>query len=131
MGVSQDRSKGFFKKTYKDKPELRRIVEMVKVKKGRMLDIGSGGGLISECLPFYFPNVRIHGCDVSASAIRYAKKFGTGKVTYRAMKKRLPYSSNYFDACICTDVLEHIPDVPYFLRDSYFEIWRVLRLRNS
>jgi len=117
MGVFQDRPKGFYKDTYKEKPELRRIIDMVNVKKGRMLDIGSGGGYLSECLPFFYPRVRIFGCDVSKSAIKYAKKFGTGKVHYKTMDKKLPYPSNYFDVCICTDVLEHIPDVPYFLND--------------
>jgi len=117
MGVFQDRISGFYKKTYKDKAEMRRIVEMVKLKKGNMLDIGSGGGYLTECLPFFYPKVHIFGCDVSSNAIRYAKKFGTGKVQYRTMKKKLPYPSNYFDVCICTDVIEHIPDVPYFLKE--------------
>lgn len=123
MGVFQDRSPGFYKETYKEKPEMRRIVDMVQVQKGKMLDIGSGGGYLTECLPFFFPNVRIFGCDISKSAITYAKKFGTGKVTYKTMEKVLPYPSNYFDACICTDVLEHIPDVPFFLR----EVRRILK----
>jgi 2-polyprenyl-3-methyl-5-hydroxy-6-metoxy-1,4-benzoquinol methylase len=117
MGVFQDRPRGFYKETYKEEPELRRIVEMVTPKKGRMLDIGSGGGLLTECLPFYYPNIRVYGCDISRSAIRYANTYGTGKVRYKVMKKRLPYPSNYFDVCICTDVLEHIPDVQYFLKD--------------
>jgi 2-polyprenyl-3-methyl-5-hydroxy-6-metoxy-1,4-benzoquinol methylase len=123
MGVFKDRSEGFYKNTYKEKPELRRIVDMVKVKQGKMLDIGSGGGLLTECLPFYFPKLHVFGCDISTTAIRYAKQFGTGKVEYKVMKKKLPYPSNYFNACICTDVIEHIPDVPYFLQ----EVQRILK----
>jgi 2-polyprenyl-3-methyl-5-hydroxy-6-metoxy-1,4-benzoquinol methylase len=117
MGVFKDKSKEFYKDTYKEKPELRRIIDMVKIKQGRMLDIGSGGGLLTECLPFHYPNVQVFGCDVSRSAITYAKQYGTGKVTYKTMRKKLPYPSNYFNACICTDVLEHIPDVPFFLNE--------------
>ena len=37
--------------------------------------------------------------------------------------KRFPYKSNFFDVCICFDVLEHVPDINYFLR----EVKRVLK----
>lgn len=123
MGVFQGRTEGFYRAIYKRKPELRRTVDMVKLQKGRMLDVGSGGGLMTECLPYYYPSVKVYGCDISNSAIAYAKKYGTGRVQYKTMKKRLPYPSNYFDACLCNDVLEHIPDVPYFLN----EVRRVLK----
>lgn len=123
MGVFKDRSEGFYKDIYKKKPELRRVVDMVKLKQGRILDIGSGGGLITECLPYYFPKAQVFGCDVSNTAIKYAKQYGTSKVKYKVMKKKLPYSSNYFDVSVCLDVLEHIPDVPYFLK----EVGRILK----
>lgn len=121
--VNQDRSKGFHKRIYKKKPELRRVVEMVKIKQGRFLDIGCGGGLVTECLPFYYPKVKIYGCDISKTAIKHAKKYGTGKVSYKVFNKQLPYPSNYFDAVTCIDVLEHVPNEKYFVR----EIKRVLK----
>jgi 2-polyprenyl-3-methyl-5-hydroxy-6-metoxy-1,4-benzoquinol methylase len=124
MGVFQGREKGFYKKIYEKKPELRRVVEMVKVKKGgRILDVGCGGGYLTECFPFYFKDSKIFGCDVSSTAIKYAKKYGTKKVTYKVMNKKLPYPSNYFDAITCLDVMEHIPDVNYFIS----EVKRVLK----
>lgn len=124
--VNQDRSKGFQKRIYNKKPELRRVVEMVKIKRGRFLDIGCGGGLVTECLPFYYPKVKIYGCDISNTAIKHAKKYGTGKVSYKVFNKKLPYPSNYFDAVTCIDVLEHVPNEKYFVR----EIRRVLK-RNG
>ena len=123
MGVFQGRKKGFHRDIFKKKPELRRVVEMVKVKKGRMLDVGSGGGFLTECFPFYFPQTKVYGCDISLTAIKYAKKYGTKKVSYKVMTKQLPYPSNYFDAITCLDVLEHIPDVEFFIR----EVKRVLK----
>ncbi len=124
MGVFQGREKGFYKKIYEKKPELRRVVEMVKVKKGgRLLDVGCGGGYLTECFPHYFKDVKIFGCDVSSTAIKYANKYGAKKVSYKVMIKKLPYPSNYFDAITCLDVLEHIPDVEYFIS----EVRRVLK----
>ncbi len=123
MVDDQDRAHGFHKRIFDKKPELRRVVEMVKIKKGRILDIGCASGLITECLPYYYPKATIYGCDISKAVIAYDKKFGSKKVSYKLMKKKLPYPSNYFDACLCLDVLEHIPDVNYFLK----ELKRVLK----
>jgi 2-polyprenyl-3-methyl-5-hydroxy-6-metoxy-1,4-benzoquinol methylase len=118
-----DRAPGFHKRIYDKKPELRRIVEMVKIKEGRILDIGCATGLITESLPYYFPKAKIYGCDISVAAIAYNKKFGSKKISYKTMNKKLPYPSNYFDVCLCIDVLEHVPDVDFLLK----EVKRVLK----
>jgi 2-polyprenyl-3-methyl-5-hydroxy-6-metoxy-1,4-benzoquinol methylase len=123
IAVNQDRSKGFHKKIFDLKPELRRVVEMVNLKKGKILDIGCGGGLMTECLPEYFPDAKIYGCDISQAAIQHARKYGNGKVSYKVMTNKFPFPSNYFDACLCLDVLEHVPDDKFFLN----EIKRILK----
>ncbi len=123
IAVNRDKTKDFYKKIYAKKPELRRVVEIVRAKKGRILDIGCGGGLMSECLPEYFPKARVYGCDISKTAIKYAKEFSNGKVSYKVMKKRFPYPSSYFDTCLALDVLEHVPDVDFFIN----EVRRVLK----
>lgn len=126
MGVDPKRKKNY-KLSFKDDYRLKRLTENIKLKKGRMLDIGCGGGLLTESLPFYYPEVKIYGYDVSKTAINYAKKFGSGKVTYKTGNKRIPFSSNFFDVCICMDVMEHIPDVDFFLK----EVKRVLKKEGS
>ena len=89
-----------------------------------MLDIGCGGGILTESLHYYFPKMKLYGCDVSKTAIAYAKKFGSGRVTYGVIKdKRLPYKDNSLDVCVCLDVMEHIPDVNFFLK----EVKRILK----
>lgn len=123
MGVMHKKKRSY-RLTFKDDYRLKRLTESVKLKEGRMLDIGCGGGLLTESLVYYYPKTRIYGYDISKTAIIYAKKFGSGKVTYAVAKnKRLPYRNNFFDVCICLDVMEHIPNVSFFLK----EVKRVLK----
>lgn len=111
-------------KTFKPEYRAKRLTEALKLSKGRLLDIGCAGGVLTETLVKYYPKVEIYGCDISRTAISYAKKYGSGKVTYAAIKgKRFPYRDKFLDACICLDVLEHVPDVDFFLR----EVRRVLK----
>jgi len=126
MGVVVDKPKNYLR-TFKEDYRLKRLTEAVTTKRGRMLDIGCGGGILTESLTHYFPRVAIYGCDISKTAITYAQKLGSGKVNYSVIKnKRLPYKSNFFDVCIVLDVMEHIPDVKFFLK----EVKRILK-RNG
>lgn len=123
MGVREEKPKTYLR-TFAQDYRLRSLTSSVALTKGKLLDIGCGGGLIAESLPYYYPKGTIYGCDVSKTAIAYAKKLGTGKVKYAHIKnKQLPYKGNVFDVCICLDVLEHVPDVNYFL----MEVKRVLK----
>src|SRR4030066_2029483 len=106
MGVLE--SKNYSKKrTFTQDYRLKKLTEFLKLEKGNLLDIGCGGGIITESLPYYYPKVSIYGCDISLKAIKFSKKLGSGKVNYSLIKnKRLPYPDNYFDACIALDVIE-------------------------
>lgn len=117
-----------YRLTFADDYRLRSLTQMLKLRTGRLLDIGCGGGRFVEALPHYYPKVRMFGCDISGSAIAYAKKFGSGNVSYsRIIGKKLPYANGYFDACICFDVLEHVPDARFLIQ----EIRRVLKKRGK
>lgn len=117
MGVMPKKKKSY-KISFTDDYRLKRLTEAVKIKEGKMLDIGCGGGLLTESLRYYYPKTKIYGCDVSQTAIVYAKKFGSGKVSYGVIKnKKLPYKDNTFDVCLCLDVLEHVPDDNFFLKE--------------
>lgn len=123
MGVREQKPTTYLL-TFRQEYRLRSLVKSVTLKKGKILDMGCGGGRISETLPYYYPKADVYGCDVSKTALDYAKKFGSGKVRYDQIKnKRLPYNDNFFDVCICLDVLEHVPDVNYLLN----EIRRILK----
>ncbi len=103
-----------FNKDYR----LRFLVNNIKAKRGNFLDVGCGGGIFTEAVACYYPKLSIFGYDVSHSAISYAKKFGSGSIKYAPIKnKKLPYKNSFFNYCICFDVLEHVPDIEFFLKE--------------
>ena len=118
MGVRGEKPKTYFR-SFKEDYRLRSLVETIKLSNGKLLDVGCGGGMLTESLPYYFPKVNVFGCDISRTAIKYATKFGSGKVKYSQIRNnRFPYKDNFFDVCICFDVLEHVPDVNFFLKEA-------------
>lgn len=127
MGVPQKKLENYYL-SFIEEERLASLTQVIPKIKGKMLDIGCGGGAITESLPYYYPNADIHGCDISKAAIKYAEKLGTGKIKYSlAQEKKFPYKDNFFDVCICFDVVEHIPHVENFLK----EIRRVLKKRGK
>lgn len=123
MGVRENKPKTY-KLSFREDYRLRSLVKTVHISDGNLLDIGCGGGRFTESLPYYFPKTNIFGCDISSMAISYAKKLGSSKVKYGVIKNsKLPYKNNLFDVCICLDVLEHVPNVNFFLS----EVKRVLK----
>ena len=123
MGVRGEKPATYFR-SFREDYRLRSLVRTIKLNKGKLLDIGCGGGMLTESLPYYFRKASIFGCDISKTAIKYAAEFGSGKVRYSQIQDdRFPYGDNFFDACICFDVLEHVPNVNFFLQ----EVRRVLK----
>ena len=123
MAVPSDTPPDYIR-SFSDDYRIKRLVESLKNKKGFLLDIGCGGGILTESLTHYYPKMKINGCDISSKAIEYAKKYGHNKVTYKSYDGvTLPYSKNTFDVCTCFDVMEHVPDEINFLK----EVRRVLK----
>ncbi len=123
MGVRENKPKTY-KLSFKEDYRLRSLVKTIRISRGNLLDIGCGGGRFTESISYYYPKVNVFGCDISKTAIEYAAKFGSGKVKYgEILNNRFPYKDKFFDVCICLDVLEHVPNVSFFLN----EVKRVLK----
>lgn len=82
----------------------------------RVLDAGCGTGTLLSHLGAY----KRFGCDISKAYLERAKAHG--EVCFSAVEQ-MPYKNNWFDAVLCTDVLEHVLD----LNACVTELLRVLK----
>ena len=84
----------------------------------KLLDIGCGGGLISE--PLARLGADVTGIDPALENIETARRHAEASgltITYRqALVEDLAAESATFDAVLCLEVVEHVPDVPAFLQ---------------
>ncbi len=78
-----------------------------------MLDIGCGGGLVSE--PLARLGARVTGIDPTADSIAVARRHASAQgleIDYRAARaEELVAAGETFDAVVCLEVVEHVPDV--------------------
>ena len=84
----------------------------------RVLDIGCGGGLVAE--PLARLGARVTGIDPAAETIAAAAAHANLQglaIDYRAARaEALVAAGETFDAVLCLEVVEHVPDVAAFLR---------------
>jgi 2-polyprenyl-6-hydroxyphenyl methylase/3-demethylubiquinone-9 3-methyltransferase len=83
-----------------------------------VLDIGCGGGLVAE--PLTRLGAKVTGIDPAAENIEAAKAHADGAgldIDYRAhTAEQMAASGAQFDAVLLLEVIEHVPDVPEFLK---------------
>jgi len=83
-----------------------------------VLDIGCGGGLVAE--PLARLGAGVTGIDPASENIEAAKAHAKGAgldIAYRSMTaEALAKEGGVFDAVLLLEVVEHVPDVPLFLK---------------
>ncbi len=84
----------------------------------QLLDVGCGGGLISE--PLARLGARVTGLDPAVENIEAARRHAAGQglaIDYRAGRvEDLEAEALTFDAVVCLEVVEHVPDPAAFLK---------------
>ena len=91
-----------------------------------IIDLGCGGGLVTEEIARHFPNRNVTGYDISEGALNQARSHGATLVNLNykvGSLYQIPLPENSVDGVIVSDVFEHLDDLPRALS----EIHRVLK----
>jgi 2-polyprenyl-6-hydroxyphenyl methylase/3-demethylubiquinone-9 3-methyltransferase len=84
-----------------------------------ILDVGCGGGLISE--PLVRLGAQVTGLDPGADNIEAARRHAAGQslnIDYRVGRvEDMVAEKRAFDAVVCLEVVEHVPDTAGFLEE--------------
>lgn len=115
---------------------LKWALEDIRDIKGRVLEVGCGGGGMARAIKFYRPDLDVYGIDISEKAIQEARRnpggnaerpiaplSGAGVKFQLGDAYHLPFDNATLDAVVMFDVLEHLDDPQRSLQ----EIQRVLK----
>lgn len=100
-----------------------RIVNILKPLKNKtILDVGCGDGYFGSILQRE-TNSAVYGIDISSSAVKKAIEKGIKAKVCNLNTKKIPFASESFDICVCSEIIEHVLDPDELLN----EINRVLK----
>ncbi len=99
---------------------LQAIQKQLPLSQLKILDIGCGGGLLSEAMAGC--HAEVTGIDLSDQLIQVAEKHAEKQnlnITYRLIDSAslALESPKYYDAITCMELLEHVPDPEQLIAD--------------
>lgn len=100
------------------------VVNKLRNKRGKVLDVGVGGGLFEKTVHTLNKNLELNGIDISKKAILEINRAVSGNFTV-ANAKNIPFQNKIFDFVIILDVLEHF--YQHEIKVVMKEIIRVLK----
>ena len=103
--------------------KLTHALEALKEVKGRVLEVGCGGGGMAKAIKAYRPDLEVCGCDISRRSLKMARQNGGGVKFKFGDLYQLPYQDSSLEAVVMFDTFEHLEDPARALN----EIKRVLK----
>lgn len=88
-----------------------------------LLDVGCGEGLFSKHINKEVINY--FGMDISKIQVKKAKERGLNVIVHD-LSKKWPFQAEFFDVVLASEIIEHIYDTDFFLRECY----RVLKKKG-
>ncbi|GHO89723.1 class I SAM-dependent methyltransferase [Dictyobacter formicarum] len=110
------------------RPLYQRVIEdlaSLQLYEGKVLDVGTGPGVLARDIAHSFPRLQVYGIDLSTDMIRLARErtrqeqikervqFDIGDV------RQLPYPDHSFDVVVSTISLHHWQELEQPLRELY------------
>ncbi|KKQ95471.1 MAG: hypothetical protein A3C27_02505 [Candidatus Levybacteria bacterium RIFCSPHIGHO2_02_FULL_39_36] len=86
--------------------------------RGKILEIGCGGGAMAKAIKRYRPDLQVYGGDISRSTLALAKQNSNGVKFEYADIYKLPYTKEEFGAILGFDVFEHFADLKKAISES-------------
>jgi 2-polyprenyl-3-methyl-5-hydroxy-6-metoxy-1,4-benzoquinol methylase len=125
----KSKATGYAKKAYQpgklsyqskaDKVRFKKIIDFVGANK-KVLDVGCYDGSLGKEL--IKKGNQVYGIEINKKAAQLAEKRGL-KIKIQDFTKRFDYQANFFDVIVASEVIEHVLDTDFFIK----EIKRVLR----
>lgn len=99
--------------------KLQRALVALAPVRGRVLEVGCGSGEMVTAVAAQRPDLQVHGCELSRSALDTARRqLPSGSFVVSDIG-HLPYQDKIFAGILVLDVLEHIADVSIALKELY------------
>lgn len=98
---------------------LKRFLIDINTKKGKILEIGCGGGHFIQSVKYYRNDLKSYGSDISENAVLAAKNISNLQIEYVVSDGLyIPFMKDSFDIIVLMDVVEHVQDVEKLLHES-------------
>ena len=107
-------------------PLVDNFIKQTRLKKGFVVDVACGPGLLSKEIASRNQQISVVGIDTSKIALKLARKntYELKNVTFKeASVYQLPFDNNFVDAVICKDSLHHFDN----LKKALTEMLRIIK----